>query len=85
MYTQPQGPSLRALELGQAIAQKVREKRSRDPSLGHSEVQLAFQLALRELTAELGTPGIKPQVLIAGVSLLIAVMGALLAISLSAQ
>ncbi len=84
MYTQQQGPSLRALELGQAIAQTVRGKRALDPMLGHAEVQQAFHLALRELAAELDTPGIKPQLIVAAVGLLIAVAGALMVISFSA-
>lgn len=85
MYSpQQQGTSLRALELGQAIAQTVREKRAQDPTLGSTEVQQAFALALSDLRAELGTSGTHAQWLVAGVSVLIAALGAFMAFSFSA-
>ena len=85
MYSpQQQGPNLRALELGQAIAQTVREKRAHDPTLGSIEVQQAFALALSDLKAELGTSGTHAQWLMAGVSLLLAALGAFMAFSFSA-
>ena len=85
MYSpQQQGPNLRAFELGQAIAQTVREKRAQDPTLGSTEVQQAFALALRDLKADLGMPGTHAQWLIAAVSVLIAALGAFMAFSFSA-